>query len=302
MPFTSEFDDIYKFGIKAAAATAGAYAERLDEQIFSEGMLDRIFNQIAKADVIVADMTGRNANVFYEVGYAHALGKVVLLVTRDSNDIPFDLKHHQHTVYGGSIDLLNTELTQKIEWGISEAISQSQQASTPHLSLHLMDISAANGATDLPWPVLDGTAQNASEYFNIPLFLRNESRKRSQEISHVYLLCESDTEVVPAIQGGTTTSFTIDSSGTRLPTKHGLNPPVPVIGFDALEVDAQFGLTKQFPLDLTFPSIPPSAVERAFLELMFTPGSKSCDRRFRLRLHSIEDTYDYCFRLQIKKE
>ncbi len=94
MPFDSSFDDIYKFGIKGAAEDAGAYAERIDEQIFSEGILDRVFNQINKADVIVADMTGRNPNVFYEVGYAHALGKIVLLLTQQADDIPFDLKHH----------------------------------------------------------------------------------------------------------------------------------------------------------------------------------------------------------------
>lgn len=45
MPFDSKFDDIYKFGIKGAANEIGAYAERLDEQLFTEGMLDRIFNQ-----------------------------------------------------------------------------------------------------------------------------------------------------------------------------------------------------------------------------------------------------------------
>lgn len=72
MPFAQEFDDIYKFGIKGAAQEVGAYAERVDEQMFVEGILERIFNQISKADVIVADMTGRNPNVFYEVGYAHA--------------------------------------------------------------------------------------------------------------------------------------------------------------------------------------------------------------------------------------
>lgn len=73
-------------------------------------MLDRIFNQISKAGIIVADMTGRNPNVFYEVGYAHALGKITLLLTQNADDIPFDLKHRQHTVYGGSIDLLRKEL------------------------------------------------------------------------------------------------------------------------------------------------------------------------------------------------
>ncbi len=120
MPFDVSFDDIYKFGIKGAAEEVGAYAERIDEQIFSEGILDRIFNQIHKADVIVADMTGRNPNVFYEVGYAHGLGKIVVLLTKDSNDIPFDLKHRQHTIYGGSIDKLKRELAEKLKWAISE--------------------------------------------------------------------------------------------------------------------------------------------------------------------------------------
>src|SRR5574341_1982368 len=85
MPFESTFDDIYKFGIKGAADDAGAYAERIDEQIFIEGILERIFNQISKADVIVADMTGRNPNVFYEVGYAHANKKNVLLLTQSTD-------------------------------------------------------------------------------------------------------------------------------------------------------------------------------------------------------------------------
>ncbi len=44
MPFDEKFDDIYKYGIKGASEDAGAYAERVDEQIFTEGILERIFN------------------------------------------------------------------------------------------------------------------------------------------------------------------------------------------------------------------------------------------------------------------
>src|SRR5205085_8029616 len=121
MPFDKKFNDIYKYGIKGAAEDVDAYAERIDEQIFKEGILDRVFNQINKADVIVADMTGRNPNVFYEVGYAHALGKIVLLLTQQGDDIPFDLKHHQHIVYGGSIEVLKSQLISRIAWAINES-------------------------------------------------------------------------------------------------------------------------------------------------------------------------------------
>jgi len=122
MPFSDKFNDPYEVGIKAACKDAGAYCERVDEQIFTDSILDRIFNQIAKADVIVADMTGRNPNVFYETGYAHALNKRVILLTQDSADIPFDLQHYPHIVYQGKIAVLKTQLERKIRWCIENPL------------------------------------------------------------------------------------------------------------------------------------------------------------------------------------
>lgn len=119
MPFDPKFNDTYKLGIKAACAEAGAYCERVDEQLFDESILQRIYNQIARADVIVADMTDRNPNVFYETGYAHALGKRVILLTQRAEDIPFDLKHFPHIVYGGSISDLKEQLEARVRWSIA---------------------------------------------------------------------------------------------------------------------------------------------------------------------------------------
>jgi hypothetical protein len=118
MPFSDEFSDIYEVGIKQACKDAGAYCERVDEQIYDESILERVFNQISRADVIVAEMTGRNANVFYETGYAHALNKRVILLTQNAEDIPFDLKHVPHIVYGGKISALKSQLEARIRWCI----------------------------------------------------------------------------------------------------------------------------------------------------------------------------------------
>ncbi len=118
MPFSEEFRDIYELGIKAACTEAGAYCERVDEQKFDENILERIYNQIAKADVLVAEMTGRNANVFYETGYAHALNKRVILLTQKADDIPFDLKLYTHIVYEGKITTLRALLGTMIRWCI----------------------------------------------------------------------------------------------------------------------------------------------------------------------------------------
>lgn len=58
MPFSKEFDDIYKLGIKEAAEKVEIKAQRLDEQMFVEGMLERIYKQIEIADIVIADMSG----------------------------------------------------------------------------------------------------------------------------------------------------------------------------------------------------------------------------------------------------
>jgi len=127
MAFSEEYKDIYEVGIKPACKDAGATCERVDEQIFSENILEHTYSQIKRADVVIAEMTGRNANVFYETGYAHGLGKQVILLTQDADDIPFDLKHYPHIVYKMSISTLKNELERRMRWhverltGIAEA-------------------------------------------------------------------------------------------------------------------------------------------------------------------------------------
>ena len=126
MPFSEGFDDIYEFGIKGACVDAEAYCERVDEQIFEGSVLERIYNQISRADIVIADMTGRSANVFYEVGYAHALGKPTILLTQDGEDIPFDLKHFPHIVYQATITELRKELAERVKWFIEHPRKPSE--------------------------------------------------------------------------------------------------------------------------------------------------------------------------------
>lgn len=125
MPFSKDFDDVYRLGIKATAEEVGLRAERVDEQLYSESMLERIYQQIGTADIIVADMTGQNPNVFYEVGYAHAKGKLCILLTQNASDIPFDLKQHRHIVYGGSIAGLKESLGANLHWAVGQVSAQA---------------------------------------------------------------------------------------------------------------------------------------------------------------------------------
>ncbi|HEX8248149.1 MAG TPA: hypothetical protein VF599_08265 [Pyrinomonadaceae bacterium] len=134
MPFSAEFNNIYELGIKPACREAGAYCERVDEQIFEENIMERVYNQIAKADIIVSEMTGRNPNVFYETGYAHALNKRVILLTAKAEDIPFDLKHYPHIVHNGQIKDLKSQLKDKIRWYLNNSRNQMPNIDVPDIS------------------------------------------------------------------------------------------------------------------------------------------------------------------------
>lgn len=163
MPFDPSFTDTYQLGIKQACMDAGAYCERVDEQIFEERMLDRIYNQIAKADLIIADMSERNANVFYEVGYAHALDKPTVLLTKSAGDIPFDLKHFAHIVYGNSIVNLRADLLARVKWFMERPRRRTDDEFPVDLFLGNKNIAAGDVTFVNPpryYPQLKFTVQN----------------------------------------------------------------------------------------------------------------------------------------------
>lgn len=73
--------------------------ERGDDVFGSSIIMDDIRNSIDRADIVVADLTGKNANVFYEVGICHTVDKPVLLMAQSIEDVPFDLRHRRVLLY-----------------------------------------------------------------------------------------------------------------------------------------------------------------------------------------------------------
>ncbi|MBF0564430.1 MAG: response regulator [Nitrospirae bacterium] len=116
MPFDDKFEDVYKLGIKGAVEELGFICKRADGIQYTGGIIKKIYEFIRTSHVIVADMTGKNPNVFYEVGYAHAIEKEVILTTQNVDDIPTDLKNFIHIKYEASkITKLKDNLKQKIQ-------------------------------------------------------------------------------------------------------------------------------------------------------------------------------------------
>jgi hypothetical protein len=295
MPFDRAFDDIYKFGIKGAAEDVDAYAERLDEQLFVEGMLDRIFNQISKSDVIIADMTGRNPNVFYEVGYAHALGKIVLLLTKDSKDIPFDLIHRRHIVYGGSIEKLRRELAESLKWAINESKTQKERKIAECISIQIYGIDIPLTGSSKNIPLLD--LKVPSKIFGLPLQIRNDSYDELSSITHIYLFTGESSALIPCKYEKQEYASPFVKSGFLDIGSYSL-VPVALKPIVAAAADSTDGLVRQFRLPGKFPSMPPGAVEESSINLQFINDSNFSEETYRLRVHTRTQFYDYSFRIK----
>jgi hypothetical protein len=99
MPFLADFDWLRKTIVSAGKA-AGVTVKRADD-IFTPGVvIEQIKDAILNADVVVAVCTGKNANVFYELGIAEHLHRPVLIAETET-DLPFDVKHFRALLYGG---------------------------------------------------------------------------------------------------------------------------------------------------------------------------------------------------------
>jgi len=213
MPFDPSFDDVYKLGIKGAVAQSpDLVAERVDEQIYREGILERIYRQIEVADIIIADMTGQNPNVFYEVGYAHAKGKLCILLTADADDIPFDLKHQRHIVYGKSIVTLRRELEREISWAIGELEKQR----TSQIKVTVQNI----------FGLLEKTKYYADATLTFTVDLENVSPDRSINIQAIYFYTTSQWRLVQDGKACASSEADAELLAAGYTTRHFLQPPL----------------------------------------------------------------------------
>lgn len=103
MPFDEKFDSIYDSIIKKVFESSKLSCKRADEIFGTQPIIEDILEHIQKAKFLIADLTGRNPNVFYELGLAHAMEKEVILITQDLKDVPFDLRHYRCIDYEDSV-------------------------------------------------------------------------------------------------------------------------------------------------------------------------------------------------------
>lgn len=154
MPFTEPLNGYYSKIFRPALEAAGYTVARADDIYSPRPVMLDVQESIVSADLILCEMSGRNPNVFYELGLAHAIGKPALLVSTADDDIPFDLRHvrviHYDFRRAGWEEELRTTITKSAR---AAAVSPApwppplQAFASPHPQLAI-PIAPSNRASD----------------------------------------------------------------------------------------------------------------------------------------------------------
>jgi hypothetical protein len=103
MQFGEPYDTIYRSVIRPKAQALGFDVSRIDEVKRPGIIFQDIQQKIIDAKVLIAEITAPNQNVFYEIGYAHALNKPTILLAQRGKDLPFDIRSYRVIFYDDSI-------------------------------------------------------------------------------------------------------------------------------------------------------------------------------------------------------
>jgi hypothetical protein len=124
MPFHPTFDAVYAT-LQRTVEAVGLRCRRADDIWENPAVIQDVVSLIDRSSVVICDCTGRNPNVFYEIGIAHTLGREVILITQAEDDIPFDLRHLRFVKYlnnGEGLTALSARLQPRLA-ALSEAMT-----------------------------------------------------------------------------------------------------------------------------------------------------------------------------------
>ena len=128
-PFSQPYGGYYESVYKPAIDQSGIVPVRADAEIFGAGkIMDQVWRGIREAKVLVAELTTRNANVYYELGLAHALGKPVVLIAAKGEEVPFDIGHIRVIYYDVNDPFWGQKLIDKVAENIRSALANPEEA------------------------------------------------------------------------------------------------------------------------------------------------------------------------------
>lgn len=131
MPFGGWFDKYYLEIYIPAIEDAGFDAKRADDLYRPGNIVNDIWTYTKEATVLLADLTNKNPNVFYELGLAHAITKPAVLITASMDDVPFDLRSLRVIEYDKNSPKWGELLQEKITKALLETLKNPKDAIPP---------------------------------------------------------------------------------------------------------------------------------------------------------------------------
>ena len=174
MPFADPINSYYETIYRPAVQAADLSPVRADDLFRPSAIVNDLWNMIQRSDVLLADLTTKNANVFYELGLAHAIGKPVVLVSETMLDVPFDLQQLRVILYDRQDPSWGDRLRSTITNAILETLAEPIE-SVPH-SFRIRVASQA--------PEQDAILSRLSSIEGAIRSLRTADVTRSQRSSH----------------------------------------------------------------------------------------------------------------------
>lgn len=117
MPFRPELDEVYTRVVKPTVEGLGLSIRRGDDPFTDKDIMYDVWSMLNACKLVIADCTGRNPNVFYELGIAHTLGKPVIMLTQNLSELPFDVQSKRAIEYNiafHQIDKLKAQLGKSV--------------------------------------------------------------------------------------------------------------------------------------------------------------------------------------------
>jgi hypothetical protein len=144
MPFGGWFDEYYEQIFYPAIENCNLEPKRADDLYRPSNIVQDIWSLTKKSKFVLADLTGKNPNVFYELGLAHSLAKPAILVTQNLEDVPFDLRNLRVIVYDRNSPNWGDILKENIQLAITETIdSPKETIPTAFLQVSREDVKQA---------------------------------------------------------------------------------------------------------------------------------------------------------------
>jgi CheY-like chemotaxis protein len=138
MPFSSsksckeeEWTEIFNEHIKPAVEGAGFGYKCRRSRALCGNIIETILDDLNSADIVIADLTDRNPNVFYELGVRHALRGATVLISQNIDDIPFDLRPYAIQLYDWKLSENKRLFRERIKELIALIETHPEKASSP---------------------------------------------------------------------------------------------------------------------------------------------------------------------------